>query len=164
MFPSSQFTNGNIGNAIELQTEGIAIGTGITINTTAPENTWVSYGPTGSGAVNTFAEMDEIPTGAKFVIVKITSKLSFTSGAGDSNKIYNLDVYARKNVSTEVTEGGTLITRIYVHTDTGGDGVDGDIVVTPIPLDSNLRFQMKWEHPLSTGAPSILVHVMGYII
>lgn len=107
-----------------------------------PANTWETFGPTGSGADNIVTQMDNLPTDADWMEIKLLYDY-FIAGAGTPQDQYISILWARALGST-VFDDVARIGHIFFVADQNGQGGAATIVTHRIPLvDGTNRFEMR---------------------
>lgn len=99
--------------------------------------TFESVGPTDSGATNIWTEMNEIPDGATFVILKLFNECDDSTGASILQSIF-----LRKGGSAALA-GDQSLASIAVVTATGSTATKAhDVSSVKVPIDSNKIFDV----------------------
>jgi hypothetical protein len=122
-----------------LEADAGADSTQVEVHSVVTTATWESIGPTGSGADNIWASMDIIPTGAKWIDIRLS--LYLTSAA--DNK---LEVFTRTNGSSATAGLDTAVAVVYNFSSS-----NENIVAVRVPLTSNI-FDIHYTY---SGTPSI---------
>lgn len=118
--------------------------------------TWESVGPTGSGADNIWAALDNVPSNVKAIIVEVY--LQHTSSAAGSHSTL---AYAEHG---DVASPGTSYTRIGYLASWAGAGSETRVLTNQviIPVNSSGVFKVTWNHT-STSARSVILGYRGFI-
>lgn len=121
---------------------------------------WESVGPTGSSATNIWTGMNDIPSGAKAVILKI---YNFVSGQTDTDT-YTSILYARVTGSSTATGFQTQISEVDFINRSGlterASAMSSGII---IPLDGSLRFDLYRAITGTSAFPTVSAHLVGWI-
>ena len=114
-------------------------------------NTWISYGPTGSGANVTSADLSEIPVGASAVLVSL-EYLLYPSGSNPKAEVWG------DATGTESQEQQTL--KLSFRGGPSPEQSTGAIIVE-VPLDGSRRFSLRREQ--SNASSSIVMKFAGFV-
>jgi len=148
---------GGVETHIENDTGAVATSFDVAVGLTI--NTWESIGPSGSIADNIWVGMDDIPVNAKTVILKIYNRILGNTN-GDSYKGY---LWARKTGSIT---GQTVVTQIALDTFTNRSGVSQEgssMNLAYVPLDSSLRFDLRYSSTGTSPTSDITIMVVGWV-
>lgn len=122
-------------------------------------DTWVSFGPTGSGADVIWTDLDLMPSNAKEVILNLDITLQQETPA---SVIYNLTVWACQ----DGLESFDQIFKIFENQNPGqgASRIDDDQAITlTVPLDSQQRFNMFWTSSNTYSTQNISTAYAGYL-
>lgn len=108
---------------------------------TAIGTSYESIGPTGSGATNTWAALDSLPTTAKYIIVRVYDFLTTTAVSGAHYR----RIYQRVTGSVTGLVGQALSHYNYVHNETAVARSSVTISTIIIPVDSSGRFDLALQ-------------------
>ncbi len=125
---------------------------------TSPENTWISVGPTGSGADLEWAAMDVIPPNSSAIIIRCDSQID---GPGGGTKAQAF-VFARQNGSSAGNTRQTTVSQAIYDNTTGGQGDEETISENVVPLDGSNLFQIRWNSNNETDF-DIDIEYVGFI-
>jgi len=131
----------------------------INLVSTLTKNTWETIGPTGSGATNIWAEMDDIPAEATMLLVSVRMGVSTT----DSNTA-GLQVYVTEGDGTasQDLEDNSLAWFASDH-DGAITGTDAIMFQTLIPLEpTNQDFRALWNSS-STDVEYAILYYRGFM-
>ncbi len=145
--------------SIQLLSGGTAE-TDIDIEAVVTTDTWETIGPTGSGADNIWATMDQIPDEARGIIVSIEYGYSPTGSGGCS-----LDMFAHN--ADEGSGGGTGVSNRIIKDVLNSGNVNGDSKtnVHPfviIPIGAAKDFLVYWTSSLADTI-SIDLEYRGFV-
>lgn len=113
-----------------------------------------SVGPTSSGATNIWTALDSVPTGAKWVEIKIMG----TPGPNATSS--GVTVNARKTGSSTAAADSNVVFYSYVSASTGGNVTAAGFSTVKIPVDSSKRFDLYFSE---TGAVSTCsMYLVGF--
>lgn len=120
---------------------------------------WESVGPTGSGAVNIWTNLDAVPLTAKALILKISNSVTGSTNADT----YANNIYARKTGATSTPFANNRISRAQLTNRTGAAENDANETLSIVPVDSAIRFDLYRD--TSGTAPTVLAdaHLVGWI-
>lgn len=139
------------GNGFYLNTDGGSASVfNIPVNIT--KSTYESVGPSGSGAANTWAAMDDIPDGATMAIVY--ALVSASSFKADKNGA--LSIFARQ-AGSEIP----LSARQQIFSIGGNASRQGSMFL--VPLDSLRRFDITYN-AFNYDRVSIIFWLKGYVM
>lgn len=128
-------------------------GTVFSINGAMSAGVWESVGPTGSGATNIWTAMDDIPSDARFAVIRSHQGLTSAAGADGS-------------VTTFARQTGSAITgvRTNAHKTNAPSGThDAETYVEfTVPLDSSERFDVTWTTAGSPGSAAAQIYFAGW--
>lgn len=97
---------------------------------------WESIGPSGSGATNIWTALEDAPSGAKFIKLKIIEAISGSTN-GDT---YKGIVYLRKTGSSAAADLVSQAGEVSFTNTSGSLESSSDITRDEIPVDSLIRF------------------------
>jgi hypothetical protein len=97
--------------------------------------TWQSIGPTDGGADHTWTALDDVPTDADWIEVKISSFVQQTGGAAPTTA-RTVDASVRKEGSSVVAGGASSVVSCACYGDSSNPGYDSQKVVVKIPVNS----------------------------
>lgn len=132
-------------------------GSVLTIDTVTPQDTFETFGPTGSGATNIWATMDDIPSGASVLLV--TLELSATSN-GSSFCEVEFFATAGSESSTTVRADNRLGNAIF-DPDASGETFR-TVYSIMIPLDSSQVFRATWTST-NASAQAVEMYYRGFM-
>lgn len=110
---------------------------------------WESIGPTGSGADNIWTAMDNIPSGAKYVKLRIYNLI----GGSTSGTNYTNTLYSRVTGSSTAIDVSNIISIGNIDNGTGATQESLSFHIANVPLDSSNRFDLYHS---TSGSPSVL--------
>lgn len=122
------------------------------VDTELAESTWETIGPTGSGATNIWADMDDIPSTARAMLVSIL--VGATEGASGITAGFHA---APGDVASPNADGGTAKFSTLINGNTSDSHYWQTTAI--IPLDSSQIFKGRW---FVTDESSILAFSMFY--
>ena len=173
--PNSPYFTDDAGNDIELAgrtatasnhvragdkqlIEGSQTITGFNVNAAMVESTFESVGPTGSGATNIVADMDDMPSNARIALFDVFIDYEDDGSAGDSSA----SLFATSNDVASPT-ASRVNNGIAESRSGAGIGIpDGFLVRVEIPVDSNQVFKVTWQEN-NTQNLGILLYYRGFI-
>lgn len=124
------------------------------------EDTWGSVGPTGSGADDTWAALDDIPSGARVAIVAFHCVGS--RSASDTLQ-YSTTLYVRVTGSSATASASNYACRTDGIGGSAQTGVSNNLNTIDVPLDASGRFDIHWNE-INTGSRSVFMYLKGYRI
>ena len=139
---------------------------GTTINkdssVTSDTNSWISYGPTGSGATNTWSALNIVPANAKGIQVRVKLTIMADASSVDDASI-DISVKFRKFGSSVEPES---IQAIVMSPTSGSTDTKSyqDYTSVNIPLSDN-KFEMSWNTIVAPGIFNTLkIYLEGWYI
>jgi len=117
--------------------------------------TWESVGPTGSGATHIWTGLDNVPTSADWIEVKINTT-STTVGAG----LFSSFLYARPNGSAAANNAQSNVSSMAGYRSAAG--TEWSTVTTKLPLIDNTNKLDMYYSTTGLSAGYIYVYVVGY--
>lgn len=117
---------------------------------------WESVGPTGSSATNIWTDMDIIPTGAKWVEIKIYSSASDASGLTVKQTLHG-----RVTGSSTAAADANAISLNHSIATGSTVNFDGNITTAKIPIDSSRRFDL-YRNPSNGTAFVCNIYLIGW--
>lgn len=126
------------------------------VDTDVTAATWETIGPTGSGATNIWAELDDIPSGAKVVILSIDNRMT---GNAATTQFSTISLASGDTISPDIAD----YERSRVHANNTPTGEDrSDSVEVMVHLDSSRRFKAYWDETAGAAATIIMTY-RGFI-
>lgn len=121
--------------------------------------TFETVGPTGSGATNIWAALDDLPSGA--VAVTITLPMALTGGTtGDA---YDFLIYARAAGSSTAVGARTRIGHCsFINRSAATEG-DGSTVIVDIPVSASGIFEMATSEVGTAPSATCSMYLKGFI-
>lgn len=121
--------------------------------------TWETVGPTGSGATNEWAALDNIPLGATALILKLYNSVQGST----SSSSYTSTIYGRGNGSAAIPGTLTTLAREDFFNRSGALERNEGINIAYLPLDGSNMFQLYYQ--VGGTSPTSTAHalVVGYI-
>jgi len=104
-------------------------------------NAWVSIGPTDSGASNEWTALDEMSSGADYIVVRFSidnSASSKTPGAQLQNELH-----VRQNGSSEVRSTDNRVAMVSSVVDDTGHSFVANVTEATIPVDGDGVFEIR---------------------
>jgi hypothetical protein len=120
--------------------------------------TWQSIGPTDGGADHTWTALDDVPTDADWIEVKISSFVQQTGGAAPTTA-RTVDASVRKEGSSVVAGGASSVVSCACYGDSSNPGYDSQKVVVKIPVNSRQfeAYYVEADTPTDANAQCTLV-------
>ena len=122
-------------------------------------STFASCGPTGSGATHQSTMFNDIPTGAKAIILKIHHQIT---GSSDETG-YVSSMYGRGGGGSASVGYHTLISEVQFTNRTAETRTVSNVTLAVLSLDSNRTFDLAMA---SNGSPSQTtnIYMIGFIL
>lgn len=126
----------------------------LTLNVTAGDLTWESVGPTGSGATNIWTALDNVPSDADFIEIKVSGVFR-----GSSDQVVYCCARINGSSTNYSVQSAGIIWEGYPP-----NGVKiGHFETHKVRADSNGIFEVKWHYGGSAPTSSaIWLHLVGY--
>lgn len=104
------------------------------------EDAWVSYGRTDSGAGTIWTALDDVPTEADWILIRMAS----TAGDGSGDSGYT-DLYSRRYQDTTDTAAVNKVARFRILED--GKASCGVLMTSEftVPVDDQTRFELYYD-------------------
>lgn len=129
------------------------------VDAVVPQSTWESFGPTGSGADNEWAALDNLPTDINWIKLRVW--LTGTSSSDSSGQIREVNFYIRKNGSAESIGPENKVAVAADVIDSSGNGrgesIDNGVEVAV----SSRMFDIAWNTNFNNGQ-LVDIHLTGY--
>lgn len=135
--------------------QNLSQGTVFDVDANLTVGVFESIGPTGSGATNTWAALDDLPSDARVAIVRCL--IIFAPDTIDSNIV--AAVQARMNGASL---SGDIATLDHIIDDNISQSAS-TMSMAPVPLDSSQIFEAAWSSSGSSGALAITLTLVGFI-
>ncbi|MBI5135769.1 MAG: hypothetical protein HZA24_00370 [Nitrospirae bacterium] len=126
----------------------------LNVDTVLAKNTWVSVGPTGSGATYTWTALDAVPATAKLVELRGLAYLNTLATTTDTATLQ-----ARK---TGTATNSPWIFRQQVLSDGTTRAYDNTEVGFKVQIDTNRRFDLLWDGENFGGTVTIILYLVGW--
>ncbi len=133
--------------------DGSVLNGGIDLHTEVTENTWVTVGPTGSGADHIWTALDNVDSSARIIMVLFFGSID-TVGS-DANTVA---VYV---ASGDVVPQISATRGIQLRVDSTAAAESGGSTQVMIPCDSSQIFQVRWY--ASGPNPKLYMTYGGFI-
>lgn len=131
-------------------------GTALERNESNSDNgSWITVGPTGSGAALIWTALNSLPAGVKSIKLGFVAESIHSSAPNGANYI---QAYVRKNGSSVVPDRWVVNAYTYLSNDT-----EYDITTAECQVDTNKIFQLLWNK-LITGSAYIRIYLNGYTL
>lgn len=134
------------------------VGLSVNIDGDAAEDTWVSVGPTGSGASIIWTALDGLPSTARILLGDITISMESTHATAQQP----LDVHAAAGGVTPTSTDSSSIAKIYIDNTPVGQAIIQSRQVF-IPMSSSRVFQIMWERGGTEAFVGISLRYVGFI-
>ena len=121
---------------------------------------WENIGPTGSGATNTWTALDEVPSGATHIKVKIRFLVQNTSTLSNASTM-TANLYAVKGGGTQTTTNTTKVAECFKYGSGNTNTSYFKTVERTIPIDSDRTFQMYYSVG-NIDSSNIQMLLLGY--
>lgn len=103
-------------------------------------SSWVSIGPTGSGADQTWTALDSVPADADYIIVRIDGKA--TESGGTPGDLLELDLHARDGGSSQTYGVDNKIYSLGGVVEANGKTIAKCVTEARIAVDSDIVFDV----------------------
>lgn len=123
--------------------------------TNVTEGAFESLGPTGSGATNIYAEMDDVPSTARAILFMCEIDTSISTGFG------GVKVHGAVNGVTGAINDSTIKAIVQMDADSGDAQETHTQVI--IPCDSSQRVQIAWASVASATLTAGSLTYQGFI-
>ncbi len=130
------------------------------VDANVTEDTFESVGPTGSGADNEWAAMDDITATAR--IARIGVVLNYDPVNIDT--VAGVQLWARGTGGTAVIGDSTLIVELDLSPDDDVTGENTAFFMVDVPLDASRRFDLAWNKNNATLTLGITLYLKGFIL
>lgn len=127
------------------------------ISTNITETVWESVGPTGGGADNTWTALDDVPTDADWIEVRIVH--DHTETAGTAHQPQNCTIWGRAEGSL-ISGDSTKLGYVYSQNDASGDSQPQHVNIFKIPVNSR-QIELYWSSSFNVS-DSMLMYLTGY--
>lgn len=117
---------------------------------------WESVGPTGSGATNIWTALNNVPSAASVVILKLRNEVTGVT----NTTTYKSQINARSTGSSATVGDSTVVSSTEFVNTSGGSEKTGTFDTIFIPIDSSRRFDMYMS---LTGSPTVNIAV-AYLV
>lgn len=150
--------------AVSNYTDGIRafVGTGdhtttfVSISGAASGGVFESFGPTGSGATNTWTALDDLPSGCAAIL----AMLRFSTNPDSTGTTASVFAYARQTGASVALGASTIIGAQTLWA--GVDSITFDYRQVVIPLDASNRFDAAWSHS-NASASAVELRLVGFV-
>jgi hypothetical protein len=136
--PTAAVVSGHVKSGYMQLVDGSESLTGFSVTNGVAEGTFETFGPTGSGATNILADMDDIPAGSGVALFLIEGYVTATN-SGNGSVIVRA---AKAGITPSVTFSDNQIFGIRAI---GSSSSAGASFVVFIPLNSSRVFQLTYE-------------------
>lgn len=120
---------------------------------------WESIGPTGAGATNTWTSMDDMPSSARFVILRI---LVYVSGSTTATT-YTQELNARANGDTNGASSENRVGYTRFQNESGAAEMSAYTHDVIVPVDSNGVFEMINTLTGASASSSASMDFIGWL-
>lgn len=127
------------------------------INAGITEGAWESVGPTGSGAGNIWAALNDVPANAASIRIGVNISFQAPSTSGSMS----VDLFARQTGSTAIPNDITRVCRLGLPADTN---LASTVFIVDIPLDASNRFDLQWAESNANIFLSIDACLKGFVV
>ncbi|MFQ5510041.1 MAG: hypothetical protein ACE5FN_12020 [Leptospirillia bacterium] len=125
----------------------------LSVDSFLAKNTWVSVGPTGSGATYTWTALDVVPATAK--------ALEFM-GLGYLNTLSSIETATLKARKTGTTTNSPWIFRQQAASDGVTRAYDNTEISFKVQCNANRRFDLNWDGENFGGTVTIILYLVGW--
>lgn len=122
-------------------------------------NTWETLGPTGSGATNIWAEMDDMPSNANVLICDLFMDLT----PGHATALAQLFVYGAKGGITPASVSGPNNAIGILYADYNEIGTRTTVTVrVQIPVSTSQICQIQWSR-VQSSSTNVFMYYRGFL-
>lgn len=138
--------------------------TAFDIDSSVTTATWESVGPTGSTVTsgasthNIWTPLDDVPSGAKFVILSTRLVLSGATNASE----YNARIWIRVGGSSTDPTGQGPHAESNFYNRSGSQESDTSVTNIYVPIDSSARFDVYWNTSGTSATAGLSFYLVGW--
>lgn len=123
------------------------------------EDTWESVGPTGSGADNIWADMDDLPSNAR--VLKVVAQSALVTNS--TNSANTLLYVASGDVASPTAGNGTRVS-FNLADDNASGFQNTDSITLEIPLGTDQVFKVYWATADNASASAVNFYYRGFVV